>query len=160
MEASSPQIRPELKLNLWTISLLLIAFGIVVSGYLSYVKLTDVPMACAVDSGFDCASVQNSAYSRVMDIPIAWLGLGTYLVLGGLLLAQYRVDFLRENGMLIIFGIVLFAFMYSMYLVYIQGTVLKAWCQWCLMHEATMTVLFVITMLRLRAYLNDPDVVI
>lgn len=154
------QLRPAFKLNLWTVSVLLVIFGIFVSGYLSYVKLTDVPMACAVDSGFDCASVQNSNYSEIMGIPIAWLGLGTYLVIGGLLLMQYRSEFMRQNGMLILFGIVFFAFLYSMYLVYVQGVLIEAWCQWCLMHEANMTVLFIVTILRLRAFLNDPDVVI
>ncbi|RMG72106.1 MAG: vitamin K epoxide reductase family protein [Chloroflexi bacterium] len=154
------QLRPAFKLNLWTVSVLLVIFGIFVSGYLSYVKLTDVPMTCAVDSGFDCASVQNSNYSEIMGIPIAWLGLGTYLVIGGLLLMQYRSKFMRQNGMLILFGIVFFAFLYSMYLVYVQGVLIEAWCQWCLMHEANMTVLFIVTILRLRAFLNDPDVVI
>lgn len=154
------QTRPAIKLNLWTFSLLLVVFGIAVSGYLSYVKLTDVPMACSVDSGFNCSAVQNSDYSEIMGIPIAWLGLGTYLVIGGLLLTQYRTEFMRQNGMLILFGIVLFAFMYSMYLVYVQAFRIEAWCQWCLMHEVNMTILFLVTILRLRAYLNDPDVIV
>jgi uncharacterized membrane protein len=142
------------RITLWHISLVLVGLGIIVSGYLSYVKLTEVPMACAANSIFNCDVVQNSAYSRMFGIPIAWLGLATYLVVGGLLLAQHRVALLRDYGMLLIFGIVLFGWVYSMYLVYLQFFVLRALCMWCLMHEAIFTVLFIVTSVRLRNFLN------
>ncbi len=147
-------------LSLRTLSLLLIVAGVAVSGYLSYVKLGDVigdpvPMACVQGSIFDCETVQNSAYSMMFGIPIAWLGLGTYLVLGALTLFQNRMAVLREYGMSLIFGVTLFAWVYSMYLVYLQGWVIQAWCQWCLMHEAIMTVLFVVTLFRLRNTFRD-----
>jgi uncharacterized membrane protein len=138
------------RINLRLVSLVLVFLGILVSGYLSYVKLTDVPMSCLADSGFNCSAVQNSDYSEIMGIPIAWLGLATYLVIGGLILLENRVEILRQHGMVILFGIVLFAFMYSMYLIYVQGVILGAWCQWCLMHEVIMTVLFGVTIIRLR----------
>ncbi|MBC8100034.1 MAG: hypothetical protein H7Y11_11375 [Armatimonadetes bacterium] len=65
------------RFTLWHISLLLVLVGIGISGYLSYVKLTDVPMVCAANSVFNCEAVQSSAYSRIFGIPIAWLGLAT-----------------------------------------------------------------------------------
>lgn len=37
-----------------------------------------------------------------------------------------------------------------MYLVYVQGVLLQAWCVWCLAHEANITVLFAVSILRLR----------
>lgn len=143
-------------LNLRTLSLLSVAFGILVSGYLSYVKLTDVPMACSADAGFNCSAVQNSDYSEVMGIPIAWLGLATYIVIGGLILLKDKISFLKEYGMILTFGVVFFAFIYSMYLIYVQGVILGAWCQWCLMHEANMLFLLTFTILRLRNDLNPP----
>lgn len=140
---------PRLRMTLRLVSLLLVVFGVLVSGYLSYVKATGVPMVCMEDSGFNCSTVQNSAYSEIFGIPIAWLGLGTYLVIGALLLFERSTAFLRQNGMVLLFGIVLFAFLYSMYLVYVQGVILEAWCQWCLLHEANMLVLFGVTIWRL-----------
>jgi uncharacterized membrane protein len=140
-------------LTLWHLSLVVVTFGLFVSGYLSYVKLTNVEMACAANSVFNCDVVQNSTYSRMFDIPIAWLGLATYIVIGALLLVQNRIPFLREYGILLLFGIVLFAWVYSMDLVYIQFFVLKALCMWCLMHEITFTILFILTTLRLRNFL-------
>lgn len=144
------------RINLRQISLVLVVIGILVSGYLSYVKLTNVAMVCAQGSVFNCDVVQNSAYSRIFGIPIAWLGLATYLIIGGLLLFQYRIPFLQEFGGMLIFGVVLFAFVYSVYLVYIQVAILQALCQWCLMHEFNMTILFIVTCFRLKNELTTP----
>ena len=135
---------------LYTVSLVLVAIGIFISGYLSYVKLTDVPMVCVQGSVFNCEVVQNSIYSRLFNIPIAWLGFATYLVIGALLLLQNRVAFLREYGVMIQFGVILFAFLFSMWLVYVQFFRLQALCPWCLSHEANMTILFGITIVRLK----------
>lgn len=154
--SSAPAISTQrsARITLWHISLALVVMGLIVSGYLSYVKLTDVPMVCAQDSVFNCDVVQNSVYSKMFNIPIAWLGFGLYVVIGALLLVNDRSAFLRENGMLILFGLVLFGWVYSMYLVYLQFFVLRALCMWCLMHEAIISVLFLVTAVRLRNFLS------
>jgi uncharacterized membrane protein len=139
--------------TLRNLSLLLIGLGILVSGYLSYIKFTEEPMVCAEDAGFNCDVVQNSVYAEVGGVAIAYLGLATYLVLGALILVENRLEVLREYGPLLVFAIALFAFVYSMYLVYIQAFVLEAFCQWCLMHELIITVLIVVVTLRLRRHL-------
>lgn len=137
--------------TLYLLSLALVVVGLVISGYLSYVKLTEVPMVCVQNSDvFNCEVVQSSAYSRIAGIPIAWFGFAVYIALFVLLLLQNRIPFLKENGVLVVFGITLFAWLYSMYLVYLQFFVLQALCPWCLAHEAVMTVLFIVTCLRLR----------
>lgn len=136
------------------VTAVLIFLGILVSGYLSYVKLTDVPMTCIADGPFSCDVVQNSAYSKLAGIPIAWLGFGVYLLLAALYTFKNRINFLRENGRLVIFGLTLFAWIYSMWLVYIQFFVLQALCQWCLMHEAIITVIFGLVSFQLYRYLT------
>ena len=142
-------------LNLRMISLLLVVLGVLITGYLSYVKLADKETICIEGSNFNCDVVQNSRYAQIMGVPTAYLGFVTYLVIGGLLLVETQGPFFRENGIFMLFGLVLFAFIYSMYLVYLQGAVLGAWCQWCLAHEATMTVLFGVTVLRLKQVLTE-----
>ena len=133
------------------LSLILVIVGLAISGYLSYVKLTEVPLVCVANSDvFNCEVVQNSAYSRIAGIPVAWLGFATYIALFALLLLENRIEFLKQNGILVIFGITLFAWLYSMYLVYLQLFVLKALCPWCLGHETAMTLLFIVACLRLR----------
>lgn len=135
-------------LNLRMVSLAMVALGLLVSGYLSYVQLAGVEMVCAVGAQGGCDVVQNSVYAELFGIKIAYLGFATYVAIGGLILLQDRIGFLREYGMLLTFGLVLFAFVYSVYLVYLQAFVLRAFCQWCLAHEAIMTVLFVVTSIR------------
>lgn len=135
---------------LYLISLVLVVVGIGISGYLSYVKLTNVPMVCVQGSVFNCEVVQSSIYSRLFNIPIAWLGFASYIIIGALLLLQNRVAFLQEYGVMIQFGIIMFAFLFSMWLVYVQVFRLQALCMWCLSHEANITILFAISIPRLR----------
>jgi uncharacterized membrane protein len=138
------------RFTLWHLSIILVLIGIGISGYLSYVKLTDVPMVCAGGGVFNCETVQNSAYSRLFGIPIAWLGFGVYVLLAVLLFLERRIEFLQVYGRIIIFGIALFAWLYSMFLVHIQFNVLQALCMWCLAHELNFTIFFAATCLRLR----------
>jgi uncharacterized membrane protein len=143
-------------INLRSLSLLLILIGIGIGGYLSYVIFIDAPMICTTDGPFECDVVQNSVYARVSGVPIAYLGLFSYLFMGVLLLLEGRTAFLRENAIILLFGVVLFAWLYSMYLVYVQGVILQAWCMWCLLHELNITILFIITSVRLWRDLRRP----
>lgn len=136
-------------------SLILIVIGLLVSGYLSYVKLTDTNMVCAEGGAFNCDAVQRSVYSKFMGIEVAYLGLATYVVLGALVLFEQRTPILQQYGPMIIFGITLFAFLFSMWLVYVQAVLLQAFCMWCLAHEVTMTLLFGVSGLRLRRALSE-----
>ena len=71
-----------------------------------------------------------------------------WLVMGALLLLEDRIPLLQTYGLTLLFGITLFAFMYSMWLVYVQAAILQSFCPWCLAHEAVMTVLFLLTAAR------------
>lgn len=139
--ASSPRLP---RINATVISFVLLAAAIGVSGYLSYLKISNVNPVCAAVGRIDCGTVLNSAYSEIGGIPIAWLGLGTNFLIVGLMLLQNRVGILREHGTMIIFGVVLFAFLYSVYLVYLQAFVIQAYCPWCLTHEALIAGLFIV----------------
>ena len=131
-----------------TASFVIVILAILVSGYLSYLKIADQAAVCIEGGAFDCGTVLNSVYSEVGGIPIAWLGLAVNLIVLALLLLEYRVGFLREYGKTLIFGVVLFAFIYSVYLVYVQAAILRAYCPWCLTHEALITILFALSIWR------------
>lgn len=132
-----------------TISLVLVVIGIVISAYLSYTKLANASVICAEGEAFNCDAVTSSVYGKIAGIPIAYLGLLTYLFLGALLLLENRIGFLRDYGITIIFAATLFGFIYSMYLVYVQASILKSFCVWCLGHEVVMTLLFIVSGMRL-----------
>ncbi len=124
------------------LQMLMVLVGLVVASYLSYLKLADAPAVCVQGGPFNCDVVLNSQYSELAGIPIAYLGLVVYVVIGLLLALEHRFAFLREYGSLIAFGIGLFAWLFSMWLVYVQFGLLGAACPWCLTHEANFTLLF------------------
>lgn len=124
------------------IQLVSVIFGLFVSGYLSYLKITDVPSVCIQSGPFNCNVVLNSVYSEIAGIPIAYLGFMTYVIIGIVLLFEKRVSIFQEYGRLMTFGIGLFAWMFSVWLVYVQFFRLEALCPWCLSHETNFTILF------------------
>ncbi len=134
--------RGHKRITLRGIQYLLVLVGLFIAGYLSYLKLAAAPAAC-VDAGpFDCNVVLNSQYSELAGLPIAYLGLGVYALIGLVMLFERRLSFLEQYGSLLIFGIGLFAWLFSMWLVYVQFFLLEALCPWCLSHEANFTLLF------------------
>lgn len=137
-------------------SLILVAIGIAISGYLSYTKLTNTSVVCTESGAVNCEVVQTSSYSKFLGIDVAYLGFAAYLSLGALILLESRIGFLQEYGITLVFGVTLFAFLFSMWLVYVQVALLQALCLWCLGHEITMTLLFLVSGLRLRQMLTAP----
>ncbi len=138
-----------------SIVVLLLAIG--VSGYLSYLKVVDTPSVCIQGDLFDCETVLNSVYSELAGIPIAWLGLGLNLVMLALLILEPRVGFLQENARLLVFALVLFAFLFSVYLVYVQAALIRAYCPWCLSHEALIAILFGLSVWRVVRMFREPE---
>lgn len=151
MQSNAHEAR-RLPMTAWHFAILLIVAGLGVTGYLSYVKFTATPMICVGGGIFDCSTVQNSSWSTMLGIPIAYLGLAMYIFVGGLLLLENSTEFMRENALLIQFTVLLLGWLYSMFLVYLQFFVLEALCQWCLMHELIITILFGVTIYRLWGY--------
>lgn len=141
-------------ISLRNLSLLVVVLAIIVSGYLSYLKLSDTNAVCVEGGSFDCGTVLNSVYSEISGVPIAVLGLITDLIVLSFLLLERRLAVLRNYGVTLIFGVMLFAFLYSVYLVYLQAMVIGAYCPWCLSHEAMMTILFLLAFSRLWQSLN------
>ena len=136
---------------------LFVAVGLIVAAYLSYLKLAEAPAVCVESGPFDCNVVLNSQYSELAGIPIAYLGLAVYAAIGAILLLEARVAFLRAWGALLTFGIGLFAWLFSMWLVYVQVALLQALCPWCLTHETNFTLLFGLICYRVyRETFSDP----
>lgn len=143
-----------LRIDAWLLSLLILVAAIGVSSYLSYLKFDDVAAVCVQGGSFDCGTVLNSVYSELMGIPIAYLGLFTNLVIVALLLLEKRAAMFREYGPILTFGVVLFATVFSVYLIYIQAAVIGAYCPWCLTHEALIFALFGLVSWRLYKHYN------
>ena len=135
--------------TLYWISLAFIVVGLIVSGYLSYTKLTNTSAICLEAEAVSCDVVQHSVYSKVAGIEIAYLGFLAYLMLGGVLVLSKQTAVLQEHGHMLVFGLTLLAFLHAVWLVYVQAVLLAAFCTWCLAHEANITALFIVSSVRL-----------
>ena len=125
--------------------------GLLVSVYMTVYKYTGNEGMC-LGSG-DCNTVNASRYSEIelagMLVPVALIGVGGYLAILATLLFEKKYDFLRQNGMMLLFGLTLMGFLFSMYLVYVEVAILGAYCPFCVTSQATMTLIFILTVIRL-----------
>ncbi len=125
----------------------LVVFGLLVSIYMTIYKFTGNNKMC-VGSG-DCSTVNASVYSEVYGIPVALVGVGGYGAILAMLLYEKRNDFIRKNATMILFGFALLGFTFTAYLIYVEVAILKAYCPFCLASQATMTLIFILSVIRL-----------
>ena len=115
--------------------------GLLISGYLAYVKVFDTPIYCTPGLG-DCVTVNSSRFSELWGIPIAIFGILSYLAILLLVFFGERLKLVKQYQVLFIFGISLFGFLYSLYLTYLEIFVIQAICQWCVLSGLCMTIIF------------------
>lgn len=121
----------------------LAAFGMGVSGYLSYVYWRGVPPACGGLGG--CETVQASEYTEVMGIPVAALGLAMYAAIFGLAAAGlFLPPALASWSNLSVFGIALAGVLYSAYLTWLELAVIDAICVWCVVSALTISAILAV----------------
>jgi uncharacterized membrane protein len=127
------------RLRLATAVLALIGAGI--AGYLTYVHYADVDPVCNIAHG--CHKVQTSEYAKLAGVPVAVLGLLGYVgILGALLVPG-------ENGRMAAALLALIGFGFSMYLTYRELFTIDAICQWCVASAVVMTLLAIVSVIRL-----------
>jgi uncharacterized membrane protein len=129
------------------ITIALTIIGLLVSIYMTIYKLTNNESMCIGSSG--CSEVNASRYSEINRIPVAVLGVVGYAAILALLFLEQRPGFIQENGSMIFFGISLIGFLFTLYLIYIEIALIKAYCPFCLTSQAVMIVIFIISVIRL-----------
>ena len=134
------------------ILLALAVLGLAVSIYMTVYKLTSNDNMC-LGSG-DCHTVNSSRYSEVYGIPVAVIGAGGYLAILALLLLEQRVPFLQRNASMILFGLALTGFLFTLYLIYVEIALIHALCPFCITSQVVMTAIFILSILRL---MRQPD---
>jgi len=132
---------------LYRISVILVVIGLLVSIYMTIYKVTSNDALC-LGSG-DCSTVNASRYAEVYGIPVAAIGIAGYFAI--LLVHWYekRDKFFEKNGPMLIFGMALTGFLFTLYLIYIEFAILKAYCPFCLASQSAMTIIFIISIFRL-----------
>ena len=132
---------------LYRISIALTLLGVAVSAYMTIFKLTDNQRMCLGNGG--CSKVNSSAYAEVYGIPVAIIGIGGYAVIAALTFMEDRNPFLKQNGTMLVFGLALIGFLFTLYLIYVELALIKALCPFCVTSQITMTILFIISIIRL-----------
>ncbi|MBA3769494.1 MAG: vitamin K epoxide reductase family protein [Blastocatellia bacterium] len=122
-----------------TVAALAALLGLADSVYLTVHHYTAEPVPCNIVEG--CETVLTSWYAEVYGIPLALFGAAAYFVAFSLaVLAIYE-----NRTAWKLFGVqsVLMAG-FSLWLLYVQGMVIGAFCQFCLLSAATSISLFLI----------------
>jgi uncharacterized membrane protein len=112
--------------------------GVVIAAYLSAVKLTGGLPACGIAQG--CETVATSAYSEILGLPVAVLGLGFSLILLALVSRWVRAR--GRSVLLATYVLALFGVAFVAYLTVLEVVVIHAVCIWCVSYAASVVVTF------------------
>ncbi|MBW7944402.1 vitamin K epoxide reductase family protein [Patescibacteria group bacterium] len=123
--------------------------GILDAGYITYSETIGQLPPC--QPPFACREVLESPWSHIGPIPIAAFGLlfySTMFVLGTLSFMDVRtvaVKGIKINlvGVQALLG--LSGFFFSLWLVFVMGVILQAWCLYCLLSAINCFVIFILT---------------
>lgn len=129
------------------LAIVLTIIGLLVSIYMTIYKITSNDSMC-IGSG-DCKTVNASRYAEVYGIPVAVLGVVGYSAILAVLLLDRRGGFFQENGSLLLFGLSLTGFLFTLYLIYVEVALIKAYCPFCITSQTVMTLIFIISVIRL-----------
>src|SRR5512138_1179795 len=125
------------------IMLVLATIGLLVSIYMTVYKFTGNEAMCVGSGG--CSTVNGSRYSEINGIPVAVLGIIGYAAILVLLFLERRPGFFQQNGTMILFGVSLLGFLFTLYLIFVEVALINAYCPFCLTSQAVMTILFIIS---------------
>lgn len=115
--------------------------GLADAVYLTIHHYTYEPVPCG--EAFDCGAVLASQYAEIAGIPLAVLGAIAYFTAFSLaILAAFGNRLMWK-----LFGIqVILMAIFTLYLIYVQGFLIKAFCQYCLISAAVTFTLLIIAL--------------
>jgi uncharacterized membrane protein len=121
--------------------------GVGVTAYLLSVRWGGAELVCRTGG---CDTVQASDYAELFGVPVAALGLGTYVAIAVLVLLGSPLT-LAAAASLALAGAA-----FSAYLLVVQMVVIGVLCDWCLVNDAVITVVAVLVLLGVRASAASP----
>lgn len=135
-----------MKNRLTQVTVALTIIGLLVSIYMTIYKVTSNDNMCVGSQ--DCSVVNASKYSEVNGIPVAVVGAIGYTALLAIIWLERKPGFFKENGSMIFFGISLVGFFFTLWLVYVEIALLKAYCPFCITSQISMTLIFILSVVR------------
>ncbi len=117
--------------------LILSIAGFFDASYLTILHYKNIIPPCTIAKG--CETVLTSQFSTILGIPIALFGGLFFLALIFLILLDQK-RFFRYFKILVLLGVLV-----SINLFFIQAFVLNAFCQYCLLVEAIILAIFIVS---------------
>ncbi len=115
--------------------------GFLLTLYIYHKKHAHEKMMCPI--GGKCDSVMKSEYATFLGLPLEFIGIAYY----GLIFLSYLVFFLELVDAslfhFLLLGATICAFLFSLYLIFIQAFTLKEWCTLCLTSAFFCTLILV-----------------
>lgn len=115
--------------------------GFILATYIYLKKKREQPLVCPLNG--ECDVVTKSEYSKFLGLPVELMGMLYY----ALIVLVYAVHnliplLLSDTVIFLVTGATIGAFIFSLYLIFIQAFVLRKWCTWCLFSAALSTFIF------------------
>jgi uncharacterized membrane protein len=128
------------------VTIVLTVLGLLVSIYMTIYKVTNNESMCIGSGG--CSIVNASGYSEVRGIPVAVFGVLGYLSILALLYLENKSEFFQTNGGMLQFAVTLAGFLFTVWLIYVEVALIKAYCPFCITSQVAMTIIFFLTVIR------------
>lgn len=108
-------------------------------------KVDEAPLVCPLK--FDCHAVVHSDYSKFLGVPLEVYGMLYYTLVCLGYLSLVLVPILPAYGVFTLVLLSFAAFLFSLYLIFIQIFVLKQGCFWCFISAIISILIFALTFL-------------
>jgi len=132
------------------LAIALTVVGLLVAMYMTIYAITSNDNMCIGSK--DCSVVNASRYSKInvlgLEIPVAVLGVAGYASILAVLLLEQKMGFLQQNGSLVFFGLSLTGFLFTLYLIFVEVALIKAYCPFCIASQSAMILIFILSVIR------------
>lgn len=119
--------------------------GFGVACYIFYTKKIKGILVCP--TGSNCNVVVTSRYSKFLGVPIEYLGMLYYfIVVSAYTLLIFEPRFISGTFLSFLLALTAFAFLFSLYLLFVQAFLLRQWCIWCLLSAMLSIVIFIVSL--------------
>ena len=127
---------------------LLALAGIVVSYLALRVHYSTESAPCSINEKWDCGIVNHSPYAEVRGVPVAAIGIAGYFMIAILAL-------LRRRWLLM--AVVAGGTAFALHLSYIEAKILGVWCVYCVISQALIAVLLLLSVAWTGWHAMRPD---
>lgn len=118
--------------------------GLLIVFYIFYMKKSHSKFVCPL--GSDCSVVIYSRYAKFFGISLEYLGAAYYAIIFSFYtLWIVGSQFITPSLTFFVIALTFGAFLFSLYLIFIQAFVLRQWCMWCLLLSVFSMTIFIIS---------------